>query len=274
MDLKETVVRFRLVVIALNCLLASLSLINLYTIAAGAVSVDIPDENDFAWAIDTKSEEASFLGDFTVENSGLYDITDLDIHAIVRTEKGNMLVDYHQNDLTIPSGHVRRFNIDVVLPFDRIDMDEWKNLMINDSVFYLDVDIRANYLWGLGTFVVDDTLEYLWEAPVTKIENKTDEYFVELLKYIVLENADMSGFIDMVTEKVGDNALLSKFDWNDASLRLESWPLGDNTSRIIATLSLDVLAGRRCLTFEISILLKEENERYEINFEDFSFSYT
>jgi hypothetical protein len=270
---KEAVVKFRMVVIALNCLLASLSLINLYTIAAGAVKVEIPEEEDFAWSIDTKYDEANFLANFTVTNNGLYDIYDLDIHAIVRSEKGTMLVDYRQNDLTIPSGHLKKFNIFAVMPFDRIDMDEWKGLMFNDSVFYLDVDITASYLWGLGKFVVDDTLAYPWEAPMKKLGNATDELVVEIIKYIFMENADMNGFVDIVKEKVSNNVLLGVFDWSDASLRLESWPLGDNTSRMIVTVSLDVLSGRHAITFELIMILKLGADEYDVKFEDFSIDY-
>jgi len=270
---KEAVVRFRMVVIALNCLLASMSLINLYTIAAGAVKVEIPEEEDFAWMIDTKYDEANFLANFTVTNNGLYDIYDLDIHAIVRSEKGTMLIDYRQNDLTIPSGHVKKFNIFAIMPFDRIDMDEWRGLMFNDSVFYLDVDITANYLWGLGKFVVDDTLAYPWEAPLNHLGNMTDDIIVELIKYVFSENADMNGFIDMLSEEVSDNPILTRFDWNDASLRLESWPLGDNTSRMIVRVSLDVLNGRRTITLELIMIVKLEVDEYDVKYEDFNITY-
>ncbi|UCG69274.1 MAG: hypothetical protein JSV09_16095 [Thermoplasmata archaeon] len=265
--------KFRMVVIAANCLLASLSLINLYTIAAGAVDVEIPEEEDFAWSIDTRYDEANFFANFTVTNNGLYDIADLDIHAIVRSEAGTMLIDYSQKDLTIPSGHERKFNIIAVLPFDRIDMDEWRNLMFNDSVFFLDVDITASYLWGLGRFVVDDTLEYPWEAPAKKIGNKTGGYVIELLKYVVSENADLDGFMDMVADEVGNNVILGRFDWNDASLRMESWPLGDNTSRMVVTVTMDVLSGRRQVTFEIIFIMKLEDDGYDVKFEDYRFDY-
>jgi hypothetical protein len=273
LDNKEAVMKFRMVVIAANCLLASLSLINLYTIAAGAVDVEIPEEEDFAWSIDTKYDEASFFANFTVTNNGLYDIADLNIHAIVRSEKGTMLIDYSQKDLIIPSGHEKKFNIIAVLPFDRIDMDEWRELMFNDSVFFLDVDITASYLWGLGRFVVDDTLEYPWEAPINKIGNKTGDYVLELLKYLVTENADLNDFVDMVVDEVGSNVILGRFDWSDASLRMESWPLGDNTSRMIVTVTMDVLSGRRQVTFEIIFIMKLEDDGYDIKFEDYRFNY-
>ncbi|UCE36253.1 MAG: hypothetical protein JSW00_12020 [Thermoplasmata archaeon] len=271
---KEMVVRFRLVVIALNCLLATLSLINLYTIASGAVKVEIPEEDDFAWTIDTRSNEATFLTNFTVTNKGVYDIEDLDIHAKVRTEKDTMLIDYSQEDLIIPRGNVKKFDIVAVLPFERIDPDEWRSLMINDSVFYLDVDISAKYLWGLGTFVVDDTLEYPWDAPINKIGNKTDERVEEIIRHLVMENADMFGLLDMMLDEEEDDGLLGRFDWADAFLRIESWPQGDNTSKLIARVTLEVLNGRRTVLFEIEMMVKMVGEEYEITMEDFRFDFT
>lgn len=273
LDNRVAVARFRILVMALNCLLATLSLANLYTIAAGAVEVEIPEEQDFAWSIDTKYEEANFLANFTVKNNGLYDITDLDIHAIIRSEKGTMLVDYSQEDLTIPSGHVKKFNIFAVMPFERIDLDEWRNLMYNDSVFYLDVDITAYYLWGLGKFVVDDTLEYPWEAPFSKIENSTQDYIIELVKYIFKENADLNDFMEIVAEKINEDPLLTRFDWKDAWLRIESWPLGDNTSRMIVRVTMDLLTGRHSITFEIILWMKLEADYYDVKFEDFNINF-
>ncbi len=271
MNLKENVIRFRMVVIALNCLLATLSLVNLYTIATGAIQVEIPEETDFAWTIDTKYDEANFLANFTVTNQGIYDIEDLDIHAVLRTEKGTMLIDYCQNDLSIPSGHVKIFNINAVMPFERIEYDEWRSLMINDSVFYLDVYIKANYLWGLGTFIVDDTLEYAWEAPLTKIGNETNNQIAGLLKYLLLEKGDVDGFMDKVMEDVWDNEWLGKFDWVDATLRLESWPQGDNTSKMIIRVTLDVMDGMRTVTFELELMFKMEDGEYDVTMEDFRF---
>jgi hypothetical protein len=274
MRMKAAVVRFRLVVIALNCLLASISLINLYTIATGAVRVDIPDEEDFAWTIDTRLEEANFLANFTVTNSGLYDITDLNIHAIVKTEKGNLLVEYEQNDLSIPSRETKKFYISAVLPFERIDVEEWKSLMVNDSVFYLDVDIRANYLWGLGTFVVDDVLEYQWEAPLKNMEGKTDSEYVELLNFLISENASLKAFADALVQGWNENQFLSQLDWDDASLYLESLPLGDNTSRITARLTLELFEGRRTVSIELTFLMKKEVDNIDFSFEDFNFKYS
>lgn len=274
MNMKEAVVRFRFVVIALNCLLASMSLINLYTIATGAVQVDIPEEEDFAWTIDTKVEEASFLANFTVTNRGVYDISNLDIHAVVRTEKGNMLIEYSQNDLSIPSGETKKFNIVAVLPFERIDKEEWKNLMVNDSVFYLDVDIRANYLWGLGTFVVDDVLEYPWKAPLKQMEGKADSQYVDLLNFLISENASLKAFADTMVQNWDENPFLSQLDWDDASLYLESRPLGNNNSRITVKLSLELFGGKRSVTIELVILMKKEADKIDIILKDFSFKYT
>jgi hypothetical protein len=270
---KETVARFRMVIIALNCLLASLSLINLYTVASGAIKVDIPEENDFAWTIDTKTEEASFLADFTVENQGVYDINDLDIHATITTQEGTELIDYRQENLEIPSGQVKRFNIFAIMPFENVDMDELKSLMVNDSIFYLDVDITANYLWGLGKFVVDDTLKYDWEAPFNNLGNQTDDTIVQLISYIISKNSDLDGLVDFVSENIQNIPLMKTFDWNNADLRIESWPMGGNESKIIVLLTMDILGGRRTLTFELKFLLDMDGEENDLKFQTFNFRY-
>ncbi len=270
---KSTVIRFRMVIIALNCLLASLSLINLYTVASGAIKVDIPEETDFAWTIDTSTEEASFFADFTVENRGVYDITDLDIHARIFTESDSLLIDYWQNDLTIPSGEVRKFDIKALMPFENIDLEEWRTLMVNDSVFYLDVDITANYLWGLGRFVVDDVLEYEWEAPLDNISSNSDSNVVEFIKYIVNDIAEPSGIISYFSENIMDNPIVKAFNWDNVEVRIESWPQGDNTSQMFVILTMDVLSGRRTVIFEIEFFLKMDGEEFEFTFENFNFRY-
>lgn len=273
MDLKKAADRFKIAVVALNILLASLTLISLYTVASGAVKVDIPDEDDFAWAIDTENKELSFIANFTVTNNGLYDITNLDIHAVVTTEKGNLLIDYSQEDLTIPSGQTRTFDIVAVLPFERIDVEEWRGLMLSDSIFYLDVDIRANYLWGLSTFSVDETLEYPWEAPIKRIDGKVDKYYVDLIKNMILENESVGAFIDTLKEEFGDNPIFNEIEKENISLRLELWPISDNARRIIAKVSLDMFEDEHTITFELKVLVIEEIDRYDITLEGFSFNY-
>jgi hypothetical protein len=333
LDKKKAVERIKVLVVILNCILASITLISLYTIASGAVEVDIPDENDFALVLDTRNREASFITNFTVTNHGLYDITNLDIHATVTTELGHLLIDYALNDLTIPSGDMRKFDIVAELPFERIDIEEWKGLMRNDSVFYLDLDIRADYLWGLSTFTVDETIEHIWEAPIKQAEGAFDEYYLELttlivagkdyigtflekmdelhdeleghitelvtyltasderleplvdlimdlderidnyyLEFLVLvmkgtENIDV--FVDIVKEKLIDGGLLGRIRWEDTALRLELWPVGNGTSRILTKLSFDLFDDSLTVSFELSMLLIKGEDGYNIDLESF-----
>jgi hypothetical protein len=257
----------------LNLLLASISLANLYTIVAGAVEVDIPAEDDFAWTIDTRDEEANFMANFTVTNHGLYDITDLDIRAKVFTEKGNLLIDYRYQNLLIPSGKTNRFNIYATLPFHNIDPEEWRHLLVNDSVFYLDVDISANYLWGLGRFVVDEVLAYPWEAPINQIEIGRDESITEIITLVTEENPSTGEVAEKILDEWSSNPILARFYWGDAYIRLEFWPQGDNISQVNLIYSLDLFKGKRTVIFQIEFLIKKEADTYEIEFEDFSFKY-
>ena len=116
-------------------------------------------------------------------------------------------------------------------------------------------------------------MEYPWEAPVRKLEENTSTHVADLIKFLVSEDASIDGFMDMVAEEFGDNPSIGVIDWSEASLRLESWPLGDNRSRMVISVSMDLLGGRRTITFEMTLLLKKEAEKYDISLEDFRFDF-
>lgn len=273
-DRKKAVDRFKIGVVVLNVVLASITLVSLYSIASGGVKVKVPEADDFAWAFDTGEREVEFMANFTVANHGLYDVDNLDIRSVVSTEKGNVLIDLKMNDLRIPSGQTMDFTIDAVLPFERIDMDEWRNLMVNDSEFLMDIDISANYLWGLSTFTLDETLTYQWEAPLKRLNGTVEQSYVDLLKLLLSDNASIESLLDSVIERFGKNTLLDTYEWEYSAFRLEFWPLSNETKRVVARLDVELLKGAIDLTVELRILLLLEDNSYGVAFESFVVSFT
>lgn len=182
-DKKRTVVeRLRVVIIALNIFIAAFSLVNLSTLAFDAIRVDVPGEDDFSWVVDTRQEGTTFKSDFTVTNHGIYDIYDLDIEAVLLDGKGRTLIEYAQEDLLIKAGEVKTFTIAAFLPFEKFELEELLELLARDSVFYLDVDIHASFMWGFSEFSVDDTIEQPWEAPLKKyLGNDTSDALADIL---------------------------------------------------------------------------------------------
>jgi len=166
---KELVRRLRSLVIVMNLLVAGLAFVNLYTLTAKAVTVDVPTEEDFTWELDIEEMEARFLSNFTVSNAGLYDITDLDIVAVARDENGEHILTYSMSGLRIEAGEVRTFDIEAVLPLEDVGVERAVRWLLFDSVFYLDVHVRADFMWHLATFAVDEEIEYPWEAPIWKL---------------------------------------------------------------------------------------------------------
>ncbi len=166
---KQFVARLKTVVIALNCVVASLALLNLFTVSAGAIQVNIPTKDDFTWDVDLEQKAVIFTGNFTVRNRGIYDIKDVDINAVLRDEVGGRLITYKNEDLVIEAGESKRFDIIALMPIDSLNMTQIIRLLLKDSVFYLDLDISATYMWGLSRFEVDETLAYPWEAPVKQL---------------------------------------------------------------------------------------------------------
>jgi hypothetical protein len=274
MDRKKAVDRFKIAVVVLNIILASITLVSLYSVASGAVEVKVPEADDFAWAVDTRDREVEFIANFTVTNHGLYDVDNLDIRAVVSTEKGNVLIDHEMSDLRIPAGQTSEFAVEALLPFDRIDMDEWRDLMVNDSAFFVDLDIKANYLWGLSTFSLEETLTYPWEAPVKRLNGTVDPYYVDLLNLLLSDNASIESLLDSLIDKFGKNTLLDMYEWEYSSFRLEFWPLSEDTKRVVARMDVDLLDGAVDLSIELRILLLMEDGNYGIVFESFVISFT
>jgi hypothetical protein len=166
---KQNLARLKTVVIVLNCVVAALALLNLISVGAGAIRVDIPTKEDFTWDVDLEQHMVVFTGNFSVTNKGLYDIKNVDISAVLRDEKGGRLITYENEGLTIEAGQSRTFDIVALMKMDDLNLTQIVKLLLKDSIFYLDVDIEATYMWGLSTFKVDETLAYPWEAPVRQL---------------------------------------------------------------------------------------------------------
>ncbi len=273
---KSLTMRYKILVLCLNFMLAAMSLANLFTVMAGAVEVEVPSEDDFAWVFDTEEERLTFIASFKVKNHGLYDITNLDIHALLKTESENILVNYRQEDLTIPRGSFREYHIIAYIPFENIDMSEWYHLMTHDSVFYLDVDIDALYLWGLSTFIMDEHLQYPWEAPFK--ENDNNSQYVDLEKYFHSGLSITDMIKNFLLEKIGpslaDSLLLELMQYKDMHIRLEGWPSEEvNTSVIFGTIELDILRGLRHVSIGFIMIMKKEAESLDIEVEDVEITY-
>jgi len=163
---KEQLKYVRIIAILLSCLVASLALCNLLTVATHSIEFEIPEESDFTWAIGPEGKELLFLTEFSVSNHGAYDIDDIDINAELLTENGQELIDFAKNDLVVSRGSDKSFDIIVTLAMEDIPLIDWLSLLYKDTVLRLVVDVDASYMFGLIHFTVDEVLEYPWSAPL------------------------------------------------------------------------------------------------------------
>ena len=241
---RKLIIKLKPVIVALNILMAAISLINLATLAAGAIKVDAPAEEDFAWIVDSEENLATFLADFTVKNHGIYDIDDVNIHAQITDERGALLVDYRQDGLTIPHGTIKVFNISALLPLERVAPSTVVYLLLNDSVFHLHLDITATTMWGLSHFSVDQTLDYPWKSPVKAFaENNTFDWLAtEGTSYLFgntesleLGAADTATRLEMILDEWITGA--------DVTVHVEYYPTGIDSSVITGYLHLEAMNG-------------------------------
>jgi hypothetical protein len=164
---KEHLVFMRLAAISLSCLVATLTLFNLLTVVTHGIDINIPEQDDFTWAVDPIGKRLLFITDFTIKNHGAYDIEDIDMFAKLSTRSGASLLEYSEENLSVPGGADKTFEVTIPVDFDELRLVDWFPLLFKDTVIELALDIDAQYMLGLVHVTVDEVLIYDWHAPLS-----------------------------------------------------------------------------------------------------------
>lgn len=188
---KKYLIYVKVVAVSLSCMVATLTLFDLLTIVTHGIEFDVPDEDNFAWAIDPAEKRVLFLTNFTVKNHGAYDIDRIDINAHLGTDKGKFLLDFSMQELTVSRGSDKRFDIVIPVDLDDINIADWFPLLYQDTAFNLVLDIDADYMYRLVHVTVDETLSYNWTAPLSG--SALDNMILPSLSSIIAIAQDFGG---------------------------------------------------------------------------------
>jgi hypothetical protein len=210
---KEQLKYTKIIAILLSCIVASLTLCNLLTVATHSIKFEIPDENDFSWALNPTGQELLFLSEFSVSNHGAYDIDDIDINAELQMEMGQKLIDFSKNDLVVSRGSDKSFDIMVSFAMDDISLVDWLSLIYKDTVLRLVVDVDASYMFGLIYFTANGVLEYPWNAPLENLSEKNNSIVSGLFSVVALAGQGDGYDINDIEDIRNFTALLSMGDF-------------------------------------------------------------
>ncbi len=171
---KEKLRLIRIAAITLSLMLGSLTMCNLLTVMTHGIELEIPNEDQFSWAIDPVEMKMFIMSEFTVKNHGAYNIENIDIQARIITEQGKELLTFEENDLAVSRGSDKHFDILLEISLNEIELDNWLSLLYRDTVLSLVVDIDAEYMFGLIHLTVDETLVRDWIAPLSSYAPEHD----------------------------------------------------------------------------------------------------
>ena len=153
----------------MSCVVATLTICNLFTIATKSIEVDIPTEEDISWSIDPQQKEILFRTSFSVKNHGTYDISDIDIAAKLVKDNDKILISFEKQDMVVLRGSNKTFDILISLDLDTISWFDWMSIMYKNTSLQLVLDIDASYMFGLVAFTVDEIIEIPWSSPVENL---------------------------------------------------------------------------------------------------------
>ena len=153
-------------VMVLNIAVAALSLSDMYLLASGAVKVGLPAPKDFSWSYDPATMSVVFEGNYSVDNRGFYDITDVSIDSSVSTPAGVELVRYRASEPRIPAFGGGRYPIVARMPVERLMSLDFGSMLFNATHCFVHVRVDAIYMLGLAKFHADQRLQIKWEPPL------------------------------------------------------------------------------------------------------------
>jgi hypothetical protein len=171
---RQQLTYIRVVALIMAGLVASLTIGNLFTIATKGISVDLPTEEDIQWSIDPLQKEILFRTAFSVNNQGVYDISDIDISAHLVKDDGTPLFSFEKQDMVVLHG--TNTTIDLLIPFDldKISFFDWFSLIYKNMTLQLLLDIDARYMFGLIEFTANEAIDVPWSQPPLNLsDNKT-----------------------------------------------------------------------------------------------------
>ena len=155
--------------LVMSCVVATLTICNLFTIATKSIEVDIPTEEDISWSIDPQQKEILFRTSFAVKNHGTYDISNIDVAAKLVKDNDKSLISFEKQDMIVLRGSDKTFDLLISLDLDTISWFDWLNLMYKDTTLQLVLDIDASYMFGLVDFTVDEIIEIPWSPPIANL---------------------------------------------------------------------------------------------------------
>ncbi len=155
--------------LVMSCVVATLTICNLFTIATKSIEVDIPTEEDISWSIDPQQKEILFRTSFAVKNHGTYDISNIDVAAKLVKDNDKSLISFEKQDMIVLKGSDKTFDLLISLDLDTISWFDWLSLMYNDTTLQLVLDIDASYMFGLVDFTVDEIIEIPWSPPIANL---------------------------------------------------------------------------------------------------------
>jgi hypothetical protein len=166
---KQQLTYVRIIALVMSCVVASLTIFNLFTIATKSITVDIPTEEDISWSIDPTNKEILFRTAFAVSNQGTYDISDIDVSAQLMKDDVSSLISFEKQDMVVLRGSDKTFDVLISLDLDTISWFDWFSLMYQNTTLKLDLDIDASYMFGLVDFTVDEVIEFPWTPPIANL---------------------------------------------------------------------------------------------------------
>ncbi len=162
----------RLLIVAVNLIIAAIIILAVIPLAAGGLDVDIPETGESSWTLD--GDILHLNAPISVYNGGFYDFEDFSIGLHIEDENGDQVMDDRTDPADLKAGKSTDVDLELSLDIGDVSDDIKRQLVFEGALFEISIDVETYYMMGLMKLGMTMNDEMQWNPLIN--EYGIDEY--------------------------------------------------------------------------------------------------
>jgi len=150
----------RLLIIAVNLIVAAIIILAVIPLAVGGLDIDIPETGESGWTLE--GDVLHLNAPISVYNGGFYDFEDFSLGLHVEDENGDEVLDERTDPVDLKAGRSTDVDLGLSLDIGDVPIEAKRQLVFEGASFEISVNIETYYMMSLMKLGITITDEMQW----------------------------------------------------------------------------------------------------------------
>ncbi|MDD1767344.1 MAG: hypothetical protein LUQ27_02085 [Methanomassiliicoccales archaeon] len=155
----------RLLIIAVNLIVAAIIILAVIPLAVGGLDIDIPETGESGWTLE--GDVLHLNAPISVYNGGFYDFEDFSLGLHVEDENGDEVLDERTDPVDLKAGRSTDVDLGLSLDIGDVPIEAKRQLVFEGASFEISVNIETYYMMSLMKLGITITDEMQWSPLIS-----------------------------------------------------------------------------------------------------------